>query len=88
MPSAAPAVLFGLVVAIFPMSESQTGTAKFPSCEAFLKRYSAGVAKDAKTARQAVTLGMRRPAVNKGVYEANKGRLDRDQDGVACEQTA
>jgi hypothetical protein len=28
------------------------------------------------------------PAVNRAIYKANAGRLDRDRDGVACEQPA
>jgi hypothetical protein len=60
---------------------------KYRSCSALLAKYPKGVARDAKAASRAVSEGMKRPKVNKSVYVANSGRLDRDGDGVACEQT-
>ena len=81
-------VLLGLCVSGLPLSGVTASTSKLPSCAALLKQFPSGVARDAKAAKQAVADGMRRPRVNKTVYETNKARLDRDRDGVACEQTA
>ena len=77
-----------LVVAVLVAPQALPTAAKYGSCEAMLRDYPAGVARDSKAASRAVANGMRRPKVNRAVYEANRGQLDRDKDFVTCEQTA
>lgn len=60
---------------------------KYRSCDALLAKYPKGVARDAKAASQARAKGLQKPKVNKSVYVVNGPRLDRDRDGVACEQS-
>lgn len=79
-------VLLGFLIAGLPMSGVTASTSKFPSCAALLKQFPSGVARDIKSAKEAVANGMRRPKANKSVYESNQRNLDRDKDGVACEQ--
>ena len=83
--------LFGVLVLAFALTVSPQAlpaATKYRSCEAMLRDYPAGVARDMKAARRAVANGMQKPKVSRAVYEANKGGLDRDDDGVTCEQTA
>jgi hypothetical protein len=61
---------------------------KFGSCAKLLAKYPTGVARDDSVAAAIAAAGMQRPSVNRKVYEANRRNLDRDGDGVACEQTA
>jgi hypothetical protein len=61
---------------------------KYTSCDKLLVVYPSGVARDPAAADAAQAAGMNRPTVNRGTYKANAGRLDRDRDGVACEQPA
>lgn len=60
----------------------------YSSCVALLKDYPAGVAKNKRSADRAVASGQRRPPVRPKVYRENSNRLDRDKDGVVCEQQA
>jgi hypothetical protein len=61
---------------------------RYTSCDKLLVVYPSGVARDPAAADAAQAAGMNRPTVNRGTYKANAGRLDRDRDGVACEQPA
>jgi len=60
----------------------------YQSCYELNKRYPAGVASSAATARWWVRQGYSRPATSKRavkVYWKNHSNLDRNGDGVACE---
>lgn len=61
---------------------------KFASCEALLKKYPKGIAETKDAATRATDEGFATPRVNKAVYKANSARLDRDKDGVMCEQSS
>jgi hypothetical protein len=66
-------------------SGSDSSSRKYKSCASLSKKYPHGVGiKGAKD----TTEGTRKPTknyrVNASVYRANK-RLDRDEDGIACE---
>ena len=61
----------------------------FSSCDKLMKKYPNGVARNAKAAKRAVRQGFYRPATSRKAtrdYRVNASRLDRDRDGVACEQ--
>lgn len=60
----------------------------YSSCDNLHKDYKHGVAKSKKAANKQVNQGYGRPAYGKtakAVYWKNHGRLDRDDDGTACE---
>ena len=60
----------------------------FRSCDALTAKWPNGVAKGPVAAASAVRQGYSRPATTKlavQVYWGNYTRLDRDRDGVACE---
>lgn len=60
----------------------------YSSCDALHRDYAHGVAKSAAAASRAVRDGYGRPATTKkakAVYSTNHSRLDRDDDGTACE---
>ena len=71
------------------VAQAAVPTAKvYRSCDQLHKSYPAGVARNAKAANRAVREGFSRPSTTnaaKAVYWQNKGSLDRDRDGVACE---
>lgn len=70
----------------FAVSASAAPMKRFSSCAALLKEFPAGVAKDKRSAARAVQAGNRRPVVRPEIFRVNASRLDRDKDGVACEQ--
>ena len=80
----------GGVVTVAPVvSATSAPTKYFSSCDKLLKKYPNGVAKNAKAAKRAARQGFYRPATSRKAkrdYRANSSRLDRDRDGVACEQ--
>jgi hypothetical protein len=60
----------------------------YSSCAKLTKKYPHGVAKSAKAAAKQVRAGYGRPSTTKAakaVYKTNHSRLDRDDDGTACE---
>ncbi|MFT3874673.1 MAG: excalibur calcium-binding domain-containing protein [Nocardioides sp.] len=60
----------------------------YSSCDKLHKDFKHGVAKSAKAAQKQVRQGYGRPSTTKkakAVYKTNKSRLDRDNDGTACE---
>ena len=69
-----------------PVAATGTTAKKYANCDALLKAYPNGVAKSPKARRTAVREGFAKPEVSKTLYKANGARLDRDKDGVMCEQ--
>lgn len=70
----------GSVAAVTPAAKTYT------SCAKLLDDYPNGVAKSKKARNKAVRDGNARPKVSKSLYAASGKRLDRDKDGVMCEQ--
>ena len=80
-------VMIAVIAAAAVLAPPATAAAKkYSSCDKLLAVYPAGVARDPAAADAAQAAGMNRPTVNRGIYKTNAGRLDRDRDGVACEQ--
>lgn len=60
----------------------------YSSCDDLHRDYAHGVAKSRAAANKQVRDGYGRPAYNsqaRAVYRENHSRLDRDDDGTACE---
>ena len=74
---------FGLVA---PADAAQPTAKKYSSCAKLLDKYPNGVAKNKKAQKRAVRQGFERPRVRKKVYRENRKRLDKDGNGVVCEQ--
>ena len=81
-------VLAVVLAAIMMATPAGAAAKKYSSCDKLLAVYPAGIARDAQAAAAAQAAGMIAPTVNRALYKANAGRLDRDRDGVACEQPA
>jgi hypothetical protein len=75
-------VLTGLLIE----PAAHAATTKFRSCDAMLRVYAHGIAKDKKAADRAVANGQYRPVVAPKVYRDSYKSLDRDKDGSMCEQ--
>lgn len=71
-----------VVVAITPASAA--GSA-YQNCNAMHVRYKGGVGKPGAVDRRASGHAKYAPTRSTALYNANKG-LDRDRDGIACEQ--
>lgn len=85
-------VIAGLVIALTfawaaPGHAAMPMSTKYASCADLLAVYPNGVAQSKAKARAAVRNGFARPRVSSTLYKANNGRLDRDRDGVMCEQS-
>lgn len=84
----------GALVAVSPgvaAAKPNKPSASYRSCAQLLQVYPNGVAKGPVAARNAVEAGYLRPAITSRaiqVYKSHEGRLDRDRDGVACEQSS
>ena len=70
-----------------PVQATQGVAKKYSSCADLLEKYPNGVAKNKKARNNAVKGGFAKPKVSKSLYKKNSGRLDRDKDGVMCEQS-
>ena len=70
-----------------PAQATQGVAKKYSSCADLLEEYPNGVAKNKKARNKAVKGGFAKPKVSKSLYNTNGARLDRDKDGVMCEQT-
>lgn len=70
-----------------PAHAAGFSSVRYSSCAALLSKYPNGVAQSKATARAAVRDGFARPYVSKSLYTTNNRRLDRDKDGVMCEQS-
>lgn len=69
-----------------PAYATQAAAKKFTSCDGLLAEYANGVAKSKAAANKATKEGFARPRVSAALYKTNGSRLDRDNDGVMCEQ--
>jgi len=69
-----------------PAQASQGVAKKYSSCAKLLGKYPNGVAKSKKARKRAVKGGFAKPKVSKAVYKRNGSRLDKDKNGVLCEQ--
>lgn len=69
-----------------PSHAVQPTSTRYSSCADLLAKYPNGVAQSKAKARAAVRDGFARPKVSSSLYKTNNGRLDRDRDGVMCEQ--
>jgi hypothetical protein len=83
--AAAAALVFSSIAVV--ASPADAAAKKYANCTALNKVYKHGVAR--KGAKDKVS-GHSKPVtnftVNTAVYNANKAKLDRDKDGVACEK--
>lgn len=86
------ALLATAVLACAPLAmatPAEAAAATYSSCAKLTQVFKKGVAKNKAAADRAVRQGHPRPSSTKKarkVYAANYTRLDRDRDGVACEQ--
>ena len=69
-----------------PVQATQSTAANFSSCDRLLSQYPDGVAQSKAAANKAVRNGFAKPDVSASLYRTNASRLDRDRDGVMCEQ--
>lgn len=82
--AAAALVMSGIAVVASP---ADAAAKKYANCAALNKVYKHGVArKGAKDKVSGHTKPVTNFTVNTAVYTANKAKLDRDKDGVACEK--
>ncbi|MDX6255959.1 MAG: hypothetical protein QOJ11_2293 [Frankiales bacterium] len=79
-----PAVL--LVVTPTAAAAHATGVTSYANCTAVHAHYKGGIAKvGAKDKRKSGGHARYKPYVSTALYTANK-KMDRDRDGIACEQ--
>ncbi len=71
-----------------PAQATQAVAKKYTSCADLLQKYPNGVAKNKKARNRAVRGGFAKPKISKKLYRTSNSRLDRDRDGVMCEQEA
>lgn len=69
-----------------PSQATQSPATKFSNCDRLLNQYPNGVAKSRTAANKAGRNGYAKPDVSASLYRTNGSRLDRDRDGVMCEQ--
>lgn len=74
------------VALVAPAQALQPTAPRFASCESLLEDYPNGIARNNKARNQIVTQGFERPQVRKKIYKKNRKRLDRNRNGVLCEQ--
>jgi hypothetical protein len=80
------AILTTSIAALTPPSSAAEPAIKtYASCRQVLKDFPHGVAMDAKSSFALYSTGWYRPKIMKRTYWANK-RLDRNHNGVICEQ--
>lgn len=84
------AVAAALTSAAFvaPAHGIQAAAPKFTSCSDLLEEYPNGVARNNKARNRIVNRGFERPQVRKKIYKENRKRLDKNRNGVLCEQEA
>ena len=69
-----------------PAQSSQVAAKTYVSCADVLKKYPNGVAINTKAGNKAIKGGFTRPKVSKGLYKKNSKRLDKNNNGIICEQ--
>ncbi len=69
-----------------PAQSSQVAAKTYVSCADVLKKYPNGVAINTKARNKAIKGGFTRPKVSKGLYKKNSKRLDKNNNGIICEQ--
>ncbi|CAI9414021.1 excalibur calcium-binding domain-containing protein [Nocardioides sp. T2.26MG-1] len=77
-----------LVVVAAGPADAAAGGRYYSNCDALHRDYRHGVAKSAAAAAKQVRDGYGRPSTSRtarAVYATNHSRLDRDDDGTACE---
>ena len=85
---AAVAAIAIIAPLLFVTGPSEAAAPYFASCDALTNKWPNGVARGPVAANKAVRDGYSRPAYGpraKAVYWENESRLDRDNDGTACE---
>lgn len=89
MKSRAFVVALSLVAGLGLAGPAVAGPRAFKDCKALNAVYANGVAKSAKTAASPVPgwIKIKPPLIDASTYAANK-KLDRDNDGIACEVSA
>jgi hypothetical protein len=79
-------LLVGGTVAVASPADA-AGVTKYKNCAALNKKYKHGVGrKGAKDKVRGSTKPVTNFTVNTKLYNANKKKLDRDKDGIACEK--
>ncbi len=76
------------VVGVAELSPAEASQTSYSSCAKLQKDFRHGVSKSKAAAQKQVRHGYGMPAYGRHaqkVYWANESRLDRDQDGTACE---
>jgi hypothetical protein len=71
-------------VTVLANGAAQASARQFADCNAMHTAYPNGVARSAKPSPLPSWVRIRPPAFDAATYAANK-RLDRDNDGIACE---
>ena len=69
-----------------PAQSSQVAAKTYVSCADVLKKYPNGVAINTKAGNKAIKGGFTRPEVSNGLYKKNSKRLDKNNNGIICEQ--
>lgn len=83
----AVAALAASGIAVVTAGPADAAVKKYANCTALNKTYKHGVGrKGAKDKVSGHTKPVTNFTVNTAVYNANKAKLDRDKDGVACEK--
>lgn len=80
-------ILVTAIVVVIAMAAPANAAVRYSSCEKLLKDYPRGIAKSASAATAAVKAGNQKPSVRTAIYQKNGGRLDRNDNGVMCEQS-
>ncbi len=87
--SLAAVALTSTTITVAVATPAEAAGRKFANCTELAKVYPHGVSKSAAAAQKQVRQGYGKPAHGKkarAVYHTNKGSMDRDKDGTACER--
>ena len=78
-------LLAGLAVLVAPVQAQAAAPRVFRNCTAMHQVYKGGVARKGAKDHRKSGHAKYKPHVSNALYRANS-RLDRDRDGIACEQ--
>jgi hypothetical protein len=81
----AAAVLAAVTSVLLLPAHADAAPTRYANCTAMHKDYKGGVARPGAQDKRASGHAKYAPYVNASLYNAN-ARLDRDRDGIACEQ--